>query len=95
MRTNHQMFTSIRDSYAAIMNSEKNPLRMLPAAQRFQAMVYLSVMWTSIFCASFGAWYWYGELIVGHVLVVLGIVLTTVTFRNASHPVAVVLDGSK
>ncbi len=95
MRTANQVLTSIRFSYAAIMNADRNPLKMLPVAQRFQAMVYLSVMWSTIFCTGFGAWYWYGELIVGHVLVVLGIVLTTVTFRNAPRSVAVVADGRK
>lgn len=95
MSTQNEMKSAISTSYSAIMNADKNPLSRLPLAQRFQAMVYLSIMWTSIFCAGFGAWYWYGELIVGHVLVVLGIVLTTVTFRNASRPVAVVQHGGK
>ncbi len=89
MREENRLLAAIRHNYTAIMSADKNPLKMLPVAQRFQAMVYLSIMWTSIFCAGFGAWYWYGELIVGHVLVVLGIALTTVTFRSASRTVAV------
>jgi len=49
--------------YRAVMDSSVNPLRTLPAAQRFQLMLFLSVMWTNIFCLSAGAWVWYGELI--------------------------------
>jgi hypothetical protein len=52
--------------YRAVMDSSVNPLRTLPAAQRFQIMLFLSVMWTNIFCLSVGAWMWYGELIVFH-----------------------------
>ncbi len=69
--------------YRSIMDSNVNPLRNLPPAQRFQLMLFLSVMWTNIFCLSAGAWIWYGELIVFHVLVVAGIVVTGLVFRRA------------
>ena len=71
--------------YQTVMDSNVNPLRNLQPAQRFQAMIALSVMWTTIFCAGAGAWVWYGELIVGHVLVVLGILITGLTFYRASQ----------
>ena len=87
MRTRTYLATVFRDGYEGIMNPDKNPLRVLPPAQRFQTMVYLSVMWTTIFCAAFGRWYWYGELIVGHVLVAAGIALTTITFFRAARQV--------
>lgn len=70
--------------YKNIMDSKLNPLRSLPPAQRLQAMIILSVMWSTIFCLSTSAWIWYGELVVGHVLVVLGIAVTALTFRSAS-----------
>lgn len=85
MRATAYLSTAFRDSYGTVMDSSRNPLRNLPPAQRFQTMVYLSVMWTTIFCTAFGTWYLYGELIVGHVLFVLGIVLTTITFSRASR----------
>ena len=85
MRDDNRVLAAIRQNYTAIMSANNNPLRMLPVARRFQAMVYLSAMWASIFCTGFGAWYWYGEPIAGHVLVVPGIALTTVTFRSASR----------
>ena len=85
--------------YRSIMDSRYNPLRNLPVAQRFQAMVFLSIMWTTIFCAAAGMWLWYGELIVGHVLVAFGFLVTGATFHRASraatsyrdHPLA---DGT-
>ena len=72
--------------YNNIMNSEHNPLSALPAAQRMQAMIILSVMWSTIFSLSSGAWFLYGELVVGHVLFILGYRdrITAMTFHNAS-----------
>ncbi len=71
--------------YRSIMDADVNPLKNLPPAQRFQLMVSLSVMWTTIFCAGAGAWIWYGELIVLHLLVALGVVVTSLTFRRAAR----------
>lgn len=71
--------------YRAIMDSDINPLRNLPPIRRFQAMVFLSLMWTTIFCAGAGAWMWYGELIVLHLLVAFGFLVTGVTFHTASR----------
>jgi hypothetical protein len=91
MHTRKYLVAAVRQNYVAIMDADRNPLRVLPPAQRFQTMVYLSVMWTTIFCAAFGSWYWYGELIVAHVLFVLGIALTTMTFTRATRQVKVPL----
>ena len=70
--------------YKLIMEAERNPLRKLPPAQRFQLMIFLSVMWTTIFTASTTLWVWYGELMTGHVLLALGTLITGSTFRLAS-----------
>lgn len=70
--------------YRSIMDSELNPLRALPPAQRLQVMIVLSTMWTTIFCLSTSAWFLYGELVVGHVLAILGIAITAMTFEAAS-----------
>jgi hypothetical protein len=76
---------TLRRSYDLIMDPDKNPLSIFPAVQKFQMMIYLSVMWTTIFCAAFGGWYWYGELITGHVLVVFGVVMTSIVFSRATR----------
>jgi len=43
---------TVTTNYSLIMDANKNPLGRLPAAQRFQIMIYLAVMWTTIFCAA-------------------------------------------
>jgi hypothetical protein len=70
--------------YRTVMDSEHNPLRNLPPAQRFQIMLFLSLMWTAIFCSIAGLWLWYGELIIGHLLFALGFAVTGITFRKTS-----------
>ena len=71
--------------YTAVMDSSVNPLKHLPPAQRFQAMLLLSIMWTTIFCTAAGAWLWYGELLLAHILVLLGIFVTWLVFRRARN----------
>jgi len=71
------------EMYRLVMDSDKNPLSTLPPAQRFQIMTYLGLMWTVVFCTAFGAWYWFGELAIFHILVALGFVITGLTFRSA------------
>lgn len=71
--------------YRAVMDPSVNPLRNTPPAQRIQMMLYLSIMWTTIFCAAAGAWLWYGELIIAHVLIAFGFLVTGLMFRWASH----------
>ena len=72
------------DAISVVMNPEVNPLRDLPEIRRFQIMVILSIMWSTIFSAGFGAWYLYGELVVGHVLAITGVFVTALTFRNGT-----------
>jgi len=69
--------------YKTIVDSDRYALSDLPPSQRFQIMATLSLMWTAIFCAGTGAWVWYGELVVAHVLVVLGLVVTGAVFGSA------------
>ncbi|NNF77573.1 MAG: hypothetical protein HKN05_06045 [Rhizobiales bacterium] len=75
----------MKTPFESVMDPDQNSLRRIPPAQRFQIMVYLSMMWTAIFCFAAGAWAWYGELVVGHIAVALGIMVTGLTFRNANR----------
>jgi hypothetical protein len=75
----------MRHLYRSIMDSDRNPLRTLAPIRRFQIMVLLSLMWTCIFCAAAGLWFWYGEILAGHLLVALGVLITGLTFRTASQ----------
>ena len=73
----------IHSTYQAVMNPDNNPLRHLPPAQRFQVTVYLGLMWTTIFCAAGGLWVWYGELVLVHILLAAGTLITGWTFKTA------------
>ena len=75
----------MKNWYRTIVNSDRYALSEIPPSQRFQIMATLSFMWTAIFCAGTGAWLWYGELVVAHVLLVLGLVVTTATFQSAKR----------
>jgi len=75
--------TNLRDNYALVMDASKNPLTRLPPAQQFQIMTYLALMWTTIFCAAFGSWYWYSQLVLAHLFIILGFVITALTFSGA------------
>jgi hypothetical protein len=72
--------------YRTVMDSNVNPLRATPPAQRFQIMVYLSVMWTAIFCAAAGIWFWYGPILAVHLLFATGFLITGLTFHAADKP---------
>ena len=72
----------MRSLYRAVMDPEVNPLRQLPAAQRFQLMLALGIMWTTVFCAAAGAWLWYGELLVAHGLLAGAFLVTGLMFRQ-------------
>ena len=74
----------MRDTYSVVMDERKNPLQGLPKAQRFQIMTFLSVMWSSLFCLAIGSYAFWGELVVGHVAVAAGVVLTGLTFRQVN-----------
>lgn len=73
------------NAYEVIMDEDKNPLRPLPKAQRFQLMAILATMWSTIFCVAVGSFLWWGELVVGHVAVVMGIFMTGMTFRMVKN----------
>lgn len=72
----------MRKSYELIMDENKNPLQGLPKAQRFQIMVFLSAMWTTVFCLAIGSYAYWGELVLGHVALGSGVLITALTFRT-------------
>ena len=70
--------------YSVVMNDDQNPLNALPKPQRFQVMVFLSLMWSTVFCVAIGSWAYWGELVIGHLAVALGVILTGLTFRSVN-----------
>ncbi len=73
----------MRELYDTVMNENINPLRDLPKAQQFQLMMFLSTMWTTMFCLAFGLWAWWGSIMIVHVPLALGVFLTGWTFKAA------------
>lgn len=73
----------MREQYSVVMDENENPLHTLPKPQRFQAMVLLSLMWTTVFCVAIGSYTYWGELVVGHLAVAVGVVITGLTFNSA------------
>ena len=71
------------ETYDLVMNENKNLLSTLPDVKRFQLMVVLSAIWATIFCLGMGSWLWWGGMIVGHVGVAVGILITGLTFTKA------------
>jgi hypothetical protein len=84
MTTIAHLIAVMKQNYELIMDADKNPLMKLPPAQRFQIMVYLSLMWTTILCAAFGIWIWYGQILAINMLM-LGIAVTGMTFEIADR----------
>jgi hypothetical protein len=78
-----RLIAAMQQNYALIMDADKKPLMILPPAQRFQIMVYLSLMWTAIFCAASGIWICYGQILAFHMLI--GIAVTGMTFEIADR----------
>lgn len=79
------MELAVKSTYQIVMDPNINPLRNLPPAQRFQITVYLGLMWTTLFCAAAGAWVWFGELVVVHVLMAAGTLITGWVFKSAGE----------
>ena len=78
-----KMKNNYSDAYAVVMNEDLNPLQSIPKVFRFQIMLFLSVMWSTVFCLTLGSWLWWGELVLGHLAIALGILITTLTFAKA------------
>lgn len=75
----------VKHSYNLLMNADENPFWRLPKAQRFQVMMWLSMMWTVIFSIGIGTFSFFGHLVGLHLLVLIGVVLTSWTFSRTEQ----------
>ena len=66
------------------MYDEYNPPRQLCPVQRFKLMASLSVMWAMLFCLMVGFWVSFGELLIFHLLFVLGFSVIGLIFSKQS-----------
>ena len=67
-----------------IMDPSTTAFMRLPKVVRFQLMVVLSLLWSTIFCVSAGLIVWLpGYILVHVVLIAIGIFGTRWSFKNA------------
>ena len=81
--------------YRSVMDPSQNPLSQLRPQHRFQIMTVLSVMWTTIFVTVAGLWFLWDELILGHMLLAAGTLVTASTFRSARAKAQTYRDFSR
>lgn len=73
----------IRQTYAAVMDPERNPFQRLPKTVAFQLMVTLSLMWSIIFCVWIGVVGLIGPSMLAHTVLLIGLFFTADIFRRA------------
>jgi len=73
----------LRDAYGLVMDPDRNPLSGLPKATRFQLMLVLAYMWTSIFMVWVGQIALIGPSVAVHTVLILGVFFTAEIFRRA------------
>ena len=75
----------IVDSWDAVMNSDRNPLRHLDVASQHVVMQALAWMWSMVFSLMFFSIYQFGITWALHVLFIAGMALTVSVFKNAER----------
>ncbi len=78
----------IVDSWDAVMNSERNPLRHLDIASQHIVMQALAWMWSMIFSLMFFSIYQFGVTWMLHMLFIAGMALTVSVFKMAERKAA-------
>ena len=78
-----------------VMNENKNPVSTPPKAEQFQLRVVVQVMWTTIVHLGMGSWRRWRELVVVHVGVAVGILITDLTLEQTGSQGASLLSNSE
>lgn len=73
----------IANSWGAVMDHRKNPLRHLNLESQHYLMQVLGWMWSMLFSLSFLSIFQFGYVWLGHLLVTFGVVMTVAVFREA------------
>ncbi len=77
------MKTFIVDSWSAVMDNRRNPLRHLDLASQHYFMQVLGWMWSMVFSLAFLSIYQFGYVWMAHLLVFGGCCFTVSVFREA------------
>ena len=80
------MRTFVYNSWNAVMNHEKNPLRHIPVLQvRHLVLQILAWMWCIAFSLYFGSFVVFGYTAVAHFVLILAVIITVITFKKAEN----------
>lgn len=77
------MKQAIIDSWDAVMDNRRNPLRHLDLASQHYLMQVLGWMWSMVFSLSFLSIFQFGYTWLAHLLVIAGICFTVAVFKEA------------
>ena len=75
----------VRTAWDAVMDETKNPLRRFPLMTAHMLMQVLAWMWSAIFSVAIGSYLAFGVSMVGHSLIIAGLVVTLAVFRRAER----------
>ena len=64
-------------AWKAVMDPEYNSLTKLPKTVRFQLMVVLASLWSTIFCVNAGLIVWLPGYVMVHVIILLIVIFST------------------
>ena len=78
----------ILESWNAVMDNRRNPLRHLDLASQHYFMQVLGWMWSMVFSLSFLSIFQFGYMWLAHLLLVGGICMTVAVFREAEKRAA-------
>lgn len=73
----------LQSAWTSVMDESKNPLRNYPLQTAHMIMQTLAWMWSAIFSVAIGSYLLFGVVAVGHAVVIAGIFITVMVFRNA------------
>ncbi|WP_323764551.1 hypothetical protein [Marinovum sp.] len=83
------MEQQLKTAWNGVMDARSNPLRRSTLMTAHMVMQVLAWMWSAIFSVALGSYFVFGITVVGHMLVVAGLVITVAVFRQAE------LDGER
>ena len=77
------MIRHFAPTWRLVMDSDSNPLMLIPKMQRFQMMQVLAYMWSIVFAAWAGSALAFGFSAVVHSILLIGIFFTAGVFQHA------------
>ena len=80
------LFEFAKDLWLSLMDETKNSLRWLPLTTAHMLLQILAWMWSAIFSVAVGSYLVFGITAVGHSLIIAGVVITYLVFRQADTP---------